>query len=204
MKFSEKFKQFIPKKGEKRKGRMVVLHKRQVTAVSLLILVGIAGYLNWSFQHDAVDPEVAAVYSEVSKKLGEAKMVSSNSSDEVEETTTVTDYFSQAKLERDIKRGESMDMLTQILDAQSTDKEARSEAEDEVHMLADFTEKEVMMENLIRAKGYEDAFVFMGENLISIAVKSEGLNEVDAAVIQDIAVSATGYSPDKIKIVEIN
>ncbi len=202
MKIQEKIKQIFGAKKEK-KGRMLVLHKRQVTVVSLLILVGIAGYLNWSFEHDAVDPEVAAVYSEVSKKLGEAKMVSTEAEEFAEETLSVTDYFSQAKLERDLKRSEAMDMLTQILDAQSTGKEARAEAEDEIHHLADYTEKEVMMENLIRAKGYEDAFVFMGENLISIAVKSGGLNEVDAAVITDIAISTSGYSADKIKLVEI-
>ena len=190
-------------KSEKKKGRMLVLRKRQITAVSLLILVGIAGYLNWSFERDVVDPEVAAVYSEVSKKLGEAKMVSSDMEEPAEETLSVTDYFTQAKLERDIKRSEAMDMLTQILDAQSTGKEARAEAEDEIHHLADYTEKEVMMENLIRAKGYEDAFVFMGENLISIAVKSGGLNEVDAAVITDIAISTSGYGADKIKLVEV-
>ena len=199
------------KKDTEKKGRMFVLRKRQITAVSLLILIGIAGYLNWSFQQDAVDPEVAAVYSEVTKKLGEAQMVNANADEKAETTpsasptpvATANDYFAQAKLERDVKRSEAMDMLTKILNAQDTDKEARANAEDEVHQLASFTEKEVMMENMIKAKGYTDTVVFMGENLISIAVKSEGLNEIDAAVLQDIAVSTTNYPAEKIKIVEI-
>ena len=189
------------KKDMPKKRRMVVLHRRQITAVSLLILVAVAGYLNWNFHQDAVDPEVAAVYNEVSKKLGEAKMVSGTA---VEESTATTDdYFSRAKLERDIKRSESMDMLTQIISSQTADKDTKNRAEDEIHLLADFTEKEVMIENLIKAKGYSQTVVFMGENLISIAVKSEGLNEVDAAVLQDIAISATAYPAEKIKIVEI-
>jgi len=45
--------------------------------------------------------------------------------------------------------------------------------------------------------------VFMGENLMSIAVKSEALNEIDVAVLQDAAMGTTGYSADKIKIVEV-
>lgn len=193
------------KKDTEKKGRMFVLRKRQITAVSLLILIGIAGYLNWSFQQDAVDPEVAAVYGEVTKKLGEAQMVNANADEKAETTpvATANDYFAQAKLERDVKRSEAMDMLTKILNAQDTDKEARANAEDEVHQLASFTEKEVMMENMIKAKGYTDTVVFMGENLISIAVKSEGLNEIDAAVLQDIAVSTTNYPAENIKIVEI-
>ena len=154
-----------------------------------------------------VDPEVAAVYGEVSKKLGEAQMVSGSTNETPAPTqkpqADANDYFAQARLERDIKRSESMDMLSAILDAQETDKEARSEAEDEIHRLADFTEKEVMTENIIKAKGYGDVVVFMGENLMSIAVKSEALNEIDVAVLQDAAMGTTGYSADKIKIVEV-
>ena len=193
-----------------KKNRMLVLHRRQITVFSLLVLIGIAGYLNWSFQQEAVDPEVAAVYSEVSKKLGEAQMVSTETAEAspsaqpmTESDATEGDYFAQARLERDIKRSEAMDLLTKILDSQETDKEARKKAEDEIHLLAGFLEKEVMIENLIKAKGYRETVVFMGENLISIAVKSEGLNEIDAAVLQDAAIGVTGYSADSIKIVEV-
>ncbi len=203
MDLSKHIKGFFPQKEKKKKSRMLILRRRQITALSLLILVGIAGYLNWNFQHDVVDPEVASVYNQVSKKLGEAKMVSSEEAEEAEETLNVTDYFSQAKLERDLKRGESMDMLTQILDAQNTDSKARTEAENQIYLLSDYTEKEVMMENLIRAKGFSDAFVFMSENLISVAVQAEALNEVDAAVIQDIATSTSGMSAEKVKIVTV-
>ncbi len=205
MKLTKKLNLKLPSKKTPKKNRMVVLHKRQITAICLLILIGVAGYLNWSFQQDAIDPEVAAVYNEASKKLGEAKMVSSTP-DNMTETATASktdDYFTQAKLERDVKRSESMDMLTEILETQGTDKAARTRAEDQIHLLSDFTEKEAMIENLIRAKGYEEAVAFMGENLISIAVKTKGLNEVDAAILQDIVVSATAYSVDKIKILEI-
>lgn len=202
-----KLLKMLKQEKNKKRGRMVVLHRRQITAVSLMILIGVAGYLNWNFQRDAVDPEVASVYQEVTKKLGEAKMVST---EQVETPVSVPpsenqtdDYFAQAKLERELNRSESIEMLTNILNAQNTDKESRSEAENEIHMLADFTEKETMIENLIRAKGFSETVVFMGENLISIAVKSDGLNEIDAAVITDAAISTTDYPAEKIKIVEI-
>ncbi len=200
----EQLKKIISKVFKKRdhsKSKMIVLHKKQITAVSLLILVGVAGYLNWSFQQDVIDPEVTAVYNEVSKKLGEAQMV--NSTPEVKPTENTEDYFSQSKMERDIRRSESIDMLTAILNTQETDKEGRKRAEDEIHKLVDYTEKEIMIENLIKGKGYQDVVAFMGDNLISIAVKSNGLNEIDAAILQDIAVSTTNYSASEIKIVEI-
>lgn len=200
---------FTPKTQKERpqKGRMLILHRRQITVFSLMILVGVAGYLNWSFQQDAVDPDVAAVYNEVSKKIGEAQMVNATTDNSEtlsgDQSIVTEDYFVQARLERDVKRSEAMDMLKEILLAEKTDKESRTQAEEEIHRLSDFTEKEMMMENMIRGKGYNEAIVFMGENLISIAVKSDGLNEIDAAVLRDIAISVTNYSGDKVKIVEI-
>ena len=202
MKLTEKLKSHKVKQGAPKKRRMVVVHKRQITAVCLLILVGVAGYLNWSFGRDAIDPEVAQVYNQVTKKMGEAQMVSTTPTEEASKETN--DYFSRAKLERDVNRSESIDTLTKLIDSGSSDKATRSRAEDEIHLLTDFSEKEVMIENLIRAKGYEDVVVFMGENLISLAVKSEGLNEIDVAILQDIAISTAGYPADKIKIVEIH
>ena len=56
---------------------------------------------------------------------------------------------------------------------------------------------------MIRAKGFREAVVFMNESVVSVAVESKGLNEVDAAQIRDAVVSATGCSPDQIRIVEI-
>ncbi len=190
-----------------KKNRMVVLHRRQITAVCLMLLIGVAGYLNWNFEQGSVDPEVTAVYNQVSAKIGEAQMVSGDALEETDETVNTApqtnDYFSQARLERDIKRSESLDMLTRILNAQNTDKTARKEAEDEIARLSSYTEHEVMIENLIRAKGFSETLVFMGENLISIAVKSEGLNEIDAAVLRDAAISVTNAPAENIKIVEI-
>ena len=58
-----------------KKNKMLVLRKRQVAAVSLILLIGIAGYLNMTIRKGEADPDVSVMYTEASKKLGEAKMV---------------------------------------------------------------------------------------------------------------------------------
>lgn len=205
-------------KHEVKKNKMFVLRKKQVVACSLLILIGIAGYLNWTFSNDAVDPDVAVMYNEASKKLGEAQMVNGDEgeqaapvsqqegSDDENDAASQTanhNYFAQAKLDREVKRSEAMDMLTQLIQTQGTDPEAKTNAENQIHQMAEYTEKEVAMENLIRAKGFGETIVFMSATMVNVAVSSEGLNEIDAAQIQDIVTSTTGYTADKIKIVEI-
>lgn len=202
--------------GEKKpkKNKMLVLHKKQVVAVSLMLLIGIAGYLNWTFQNDAVDPDVAVMYNEAAKKIGEAQMVSGNNteseekpedSEETEQASAKTEgnYFAQAKLDREVKRSEAMEMLTQLIETEGADKEAKTNAEHQIQQMADYTEKEVAIENMIRAKNFGETIVFMSEGLVSVALESAGLNEIDAAQILDIVTTTTGYSADKVKIVEI-
>lgn len=194
-----------------RKNRMVVLRKRQVAAASLILLIGVAGYLNMSIQNGETDPNVSVMYTEASKRLGEAKMVNATEPAQNEQedagknnTTAIgADYFTNAKMEREKTRGETIEMLTGVLNATGADKEAKDNAQQQIEMLAKFTEGEVAAENMIRAKGYGDCIVFMGENVTSVAVETNGLNEIDAAVITELVANSGAVRADQVKIVEI-
>lgn len=185
-----------------KKNKMIVLKKKQLLAVVLIMLVAVAGYLNHSFTYDVADPDAVAVYNEATKKLGEAQMVTAEKS-EPPAPQYSNGYFSEARMQRETKRDESIDTLLELIDSDGADSSAKASAQDQIALLASYTEKEIQMENMIKAKGFEDAVVFMGENLISVAVFSTGLNEVDAAVISDIAVNVTGYSAEKVNVVEV-
>ena len=63
----------------------MILRKKELIAASLVILIGVAGYLNWSYQ-DTISVKDGESYIETGKKLGEAQYVSSVS--EVEEDNT--------------------------------------------------------------------------------------------------------------------
>ncbi len=194
-----------------KKNKMLVIRKRQVAAVSLILLIGIAGYLNMMIRDGEADPDISVMYNEASKRLGEAKMV--NSTEKVEETTeegeknntekVSGDYFTNAKIERETKRGESIEMLAEILNSSGADKESKENAQKQIEMLSKFTECEVSAENMIKAKGYGECIVFMGENVTSVAVSTNGLNEVDAAVICDLVAQTGAVNASSVKIVEI-
>ncbi|MCH5211203.1 MAG: SpoIIIAH-like family protein [Oscillospiraceae bacterium] len=62
----------------------MVLKKKEIIAASLVVLIGVAGYLNWSYQ-DTIRVQDGESYIETGKKLGEAQYV--NSVDEVEDTS---------------------------------------------------------------------------------------------------------------------
>ncbi len=181
------------------KNKMFIVRKRQIAAVSLILLIGIAGYLNLSIKNGEEDPNVSVMFNEAAKKLGEAKMVNSDSGD----VTATSNYFTNAKMDREKKRDESIEMLSEILNSEGADSESKENAQTQIELLAKFTECEVTAENLIKAKGYQDCIVFMGENVTSIAVMTEGLNEIDAASITQIAVDTGACTAEEVKIVEI-
>ena len=66
----------------------MVLKKKEIIAASLVVLIGVAGYLNWSYQ-DTIRVQDGESYVETGKKLGEAQYV--NAVDEVEETAESED-----------------------------------------------------------------------------------------------------------------
>ena len=181
------------------KNKMFVVRKRQIAALSLILLIGVAGYLNLSIKNGDVDPNIAVMFDTASKKLGEAKMVSSSGGEE----SATSNYFTNAKMEREKKRDESIEMLSEILNSEGSDEVSKENARIQIELLAKFTESEVAAENLIKAKGYEDCIVFMGENVTSIAVMTEGLNEIDAASITQIAVDTGACTAEEVKIMEI-
>lgn len=82
---------------------MMMLKKKEIIAASLVVLIGMAGYLNWSYQ-DTVRVRDNESYVETGKTLGEAEMVSSNNSvdedsGEAEEKTAEETASEEVQLE---------------------------------------------------------------------------------------------------------
>lgn len=60
----------------------------------------------------------------------------------------------------------------------------------------------MIAENLIKAKGFEDAILFVSDDYINVVVKSDGLEAKDIAQITDVITKSTGVSLDRITIIE--
>ena len=86
----------------------MIFKKKEVIAASLVVMIGLAGYLNWSYQ-DTVKVRDNETYVQTGKMLGEAEMVSSTNEKtekkdgKKEEKSVVenTAYFEDAKQNRE-------------------------------------------------------------------------------------------------------
>lgn len=177
------------------------MKKRQILIVALSLVVVIAAYLNWTYTEPVT--KTASLNGEDTKNYGEATLVSGE-----EETATVSssvnsDYFRSARITRDKARSDSLDILREVAESDNASDDDKNRAYEKMTSAADFTEKEGNAENLLKAKGFEDAIVYITEDSVSVTVKTEGLTAADSAKIYDIIVSETGASADKIKIIEI-
>ena len=97
-----------------------------------------------------------------------------------------------------------MSTLKELSESDTADQSAKDDAAAQISALADDTVAEANIESLIRAKGYEDAVVMLGDSSANIVVAPPdgGLQAEDVAVIRDIVISDTGMTAGQIKIVE--
>ncbi|MDD6308952.1 MAG: SpoIIIAH-like family protein [Clostridia bacterium] len=168
---------------------MIVMKRKQIMIVSIAALVAIAGYLNWSYDKA---PETA-------ENFGEVKLVSNQGSEAVQEEN---DFFSEARLEREIGRSQSVASLQGIMQDANSSAEARKGAEEEMLSIATLSEKESTAENLLRAKGFEDVVIYISDGKVTAVVKTKGLQSEDVAKIVDVITAQTGIPASDINIVE--
>jgi len=116
---------------------------------------------------------------------------------EIMKTST---FFIETRLERDKKRSEMISNLNEIINNNNTGQDLRDQAQSMKLGLIASTEKEMMIESMVMAKGYRDVVVYLSDQSINIVVQSEGLNSTDVAKIVDIVRRETEISMDNIII----
>ncbi len=180
---------------------MMILKKKEIVAAALVVLIGVAGYLNWSYQ-DTIKVTDGESYEEA-KRLGEAQYVNSENTDQEAQAVASTNYFTQAKMEKDNSRSEALEILEKTAKNQEFDQEIRKKAQQEILDTAKNVEKETAIENAAKAKGYNEISVYIDGESVDIMVKKKDFSEEDAMILKDIASSELGVDPSGVKIVEV-
>ena len=98
--------------------------------------------------------------------------------------------------------------LFQVQDAaarEDADEAVKTQLNDNIQTMADYTVTEAQIENLVVAKGYTDCVAFIGEDALSLAVSAPegGLTEADTAKILDVVKQTAGYTADQVTIIEV-
>lgn len=190
--------------------------KRNAVVVAIILFVGAAVYLNWSYNNQSAS-ETGDEESSGNKILGQTSLVSASagegdaaddSADPISETGTQvqtgTGYFATARLNRQQARDNALELLRQAAGDDKADQTVIDDANASIQAMAAYTMSEAQVENLITAKGYGDCICFMSDSSVNVVVSSteSGLNENDIAKIVEIVREETGLPASQITIIE--
>ena len=150
--------------------------KKIIVLVSMAALLIVTGYLNITLNNRVVDTGG--------------------------DITTAT-FFSTYRLDRLSTRNQEMAYLDAIIASEASSADAKTVAESKRIQLVQAIESELVMEGLIKAKGFGDVIVTNSTNNVNVIVKSTELNASEVSQIVAIVQEQTGKGIDNIKIIPV-
>ena len=116
------------------------------------------------------------------------------------ENMSKSTYILDMKMTREKQRNDLSEELNEIINNPSTTDKSREEASNMKLELVKYQETELKIENLLSAKGFENALVYIGENNVNVVVNKQDLSKSEAARIFDLVAEQSGVSYDQIKL----
>lgn len=109
-------------------------------------------------------------------------------------------FFAGYRLQRERVRDQSLEMLQGLIDNPNTGAEAKAEAEQMLLDIARIREQELIVENMIKAQGYEDAVFFYHEERATVMVKETDLDEKSFIQISETVSGAVGVDREDVQV----
>lgn len=185
------------------------LFRRNAVVAAVGLFVCAAVYLNWSYEQE----------TQAGKTLGQSTLVSGETEDpllstagqEPQAQSTGTqegeeDYFASARLNRQQARDSALSLLRDAASQEDADETVKTQVNDTIQTMADYTITEAQIENLVTAKGYTDCVAFIGDDSISLAVATPegGMTQADTARLVDVVQQSCSFTAGQIKIIEVD
>ncbi len=143
---------------------------------AMILLLGVTAYLNIALNN------------------------SINNSDPVTETAN---YFQTYRTDRESMRDQEMLYYDSIIASDTSTEEAISNAEEARLSLVAQMEKELVVEGLIKAKGFEDCVITISDNNVNAVVKCSSLTSDQVAQIVSIIQTELKTNFANIKIIPV-
>ncbi len=161
---------------------MFRINKKVLVIAGLAILLAVTGVLNWKFAAD--------------KK---ARQQAEGNGD----TEQTVSSFADFRTERERVRTQELTSIDSIINNENTDTQTLAEAQKMKLELTDTMEKELLIEGLLKAKGFEDAVITISDAAVNVIVKQKDLTKQQVAQVLEIVLREAGdISAENVKISE--
>ena len=105
---------------------------------------------------------------------------------EVSTNLSKDDYFTRSKLERETMYSQMLETYTGILENEKISSEQKDIAENEIKNINDTKNAIMIVENLFKTKGFENAIVFVNNPSVNVVIKAKELGTEQVAQVQNI------------------
>lgn len=210
---------------------MFTMKRNQVVVTALAVMIAAAGYLNFQESKTSEGTKTAMQLTEESDMTAALQDDFSVLPDDVDNTTQLdpitaeastttgdgaavfvnaeskgdmSNYFAEAKLDREQSRAKQKDILTEMLNNDNISETQKSACSDSMLELQQRLEKETAAEAMIKAKGFTDAYVRIDDETVDVVVSKDNLTEAEVAQIEDIVKRKTETGAENIVITLMN
>ena len=173
-----------------------VLKKKHIAVASMVLMLSAAVYVNYLYAAGDIENFV-----EAGKNYGDSILVDGKTDEEITDSAA---YFSEARVSRQQSREEAVATIENLYGVAEDDSEQVSVLAEKAGEIAANMELENKIENIIKAKGFEDCIVYISGEYADVMVQTEGLLPTEAAVIKEAIILETSVPVENISIVEVN
>ena len=185
---------------------------RPVIAGAFVLLICAAAYTDYRLNQKEAQAAGEYLYTasentEHAKILGEAAFVDNTQGADVPldgatYTAGYDTYFAAMQVDRQRSRDEAIEMLQTVADSADSLPDTKEKAYNEMIGIAKNITVESNIRSMVMAKGFEDCLAVISGDTLNVIVKSDGLLDNEVAQIKEIAMNETGFSGDRIRVVE--
>ncbi len=191
-----------------------------IYAISLMLVA--AGYFNYSTFNQKTEETYSEDVGNISEQyanVGDAVLVSNNETENVTDENTKTtspssettetktenetDYYANAKLNRDKMYAEMISNYEKIINNPNASEAQKSIATQEITKINNTKNAIMISENLIGTKGFNNCVILVNDGSVNVVVNVQGgLNKENVAKLQNIVSRELKVEIDNIHITE--
>lgn len=202
------------------------IKKNQIIIAALTVLLGVAGYINFSgnsldlANSDKDDDKTQSAFAEtdIDEAAGEITTYDMEAEENIElnsekdeigeavltSADTATNSLINSKLNREQVRSKAKEYYLDIINNDGMDEASVASATSAYVKLTEDMEKESEAEILLDVNGFKNSIVSISDNNVDVIVCAETLTDTDKARIEDAVVRKTGCSVDQIIITTVS
>jgi stage III sporulation protein AH len=178
--------------------------KRNIVIGAVLVFVGAAVYLNWSYNSRWGTADSAMVAAEDAAMLAaEDEYLAASAA--AEQSALSSAYFDKARLTRQSSRDEALELLEMACAADTASQDVIDQSMRQINSMASWNLQESQLENELLAKDFADCVVFVSDDGVTVAVPAplEGLTDTQVAQITEAVLANTDYTAMALNIIEV-